>query len=145
MNWRHILSEVLGNRLGLGQLLHRCPGVASGALTRIPARREAEEPQQGGARLHLSSTNWHNEKVSVCAPGTWADALSHDVPTPKQEHGNSTAHSERAPLGSRCLQQQQTARANLAKSLKEMETYPGSKTPGVRQAGPEQDCSIISR
>lgn len=23
--------------------------------------------------------------------------------------------------------------------------YPGSKTPGVRQAGPEQDCSIISR
>lgn len=23
--------------------------------------------------------------------------------------------------------------------------YPGSKTPGVRQVGPEQDCSIIKR
>ena len=79
-------------------------------------------------------------------PAQLAAALRHSIPPYKAKQEETVyLRARRTHQGPSAFENGRTAANEGAKVLRKTQTYPGSKTPGVRQVGPEQDCNIISR
>ena len=143
--------QVAGDQLTLKKL-HLSPVQSSGYHEKSHRRKgRKKSPMWQGAGLGLQLKQLlapqSRSFKGLISPAQQANALTHSTPTTKQKNKkHSLAQSQKDPSGFLCLQAHTTAATDsLTKPWKEMGTYPGSKTPGVRQVGPEQDCNIISR
>lgn len=141
-----MLSEALGNRVALGQLTlkqpYMSPVQSSGTMTRIAGRKSPAWYRQGCASSY--STNWlwraaRFPSTTGCCAGTQYSPCNAERRETAQLRARMT---HQAPCA---FKNGRTAGDHRTKFLSTMQTYPGSKIPGVRQVGPEQDCNIISR
>ena len=147
MKWKHMLSEALGNRVALGQLTLKQPQMSpvpsSGTMTSITGRKKSPV-WYGQGCVSSCSTNWlwraaHLPSTTGCCAGTQCS------PCKAEQRETAQLRARRARQAPCAFKNGRTARDHWTKFLRTMQTYPGSKTPGVRQVGPEQDCNIIRR
>lgn len=141
-------------RVALGQLTLKQPQVlpeqSSGNMTRTTGRKGSESPVWWGPGLclQLEHTLPVESKTfkQLIFSAQLAAALRPSIPRIKQSSEKQLSSEQEGPTGLPLP----PGTAGLLKTTGQShwgrwETYPGSKTPGVRQVGPEQDCNIISR
>ena len=136
-------------RVALGQLTLKQPQVSpeqsSGNMTRTTGRKGSKSPVWWGPGLCLQLEHPLPVESKTFKQLIFSAQLA-AAPRIKQNSEKQLSSEQEGPTGLPLP----PGTAGLLKTTGQShggrwETYPGSKTPGVRQVGPEQDCNIISR